>query len=142
MSSVCAHYGSYLGYLGWAEHQIQLYCLDVAHQLCSRFFVNTGTWQTNERWKNPQDILYGELTARKRNPGRFQFFYRDVCKRDIEELSIGENNWEELATDGSKWKRYLQVTLKVEKITSLENKCRPQESKINNCQPCSYQYCD
>ena len=51
----------------------------------------------------PNDILYEEVTARKRNPGRPQLRYRDVCKRDMNELSIEKNKLEELATDRSKW---------------------------------------
>ena len=52
----------------------------------------------------------------------------------MKERSIDENKWEELATDRSKWKSYLQATLKVgEKniITALENKCRHKKEKIN-----------
>ena len=58
----------------------------------------------------PKDLLYGELSAGKRNLGRPQLRYRDVCKRDMKELSIDKNKWEELATDRSKWRSYLQDT--------------------------------
>ena len=82
----------------------------------------------------PKDILYGELIAGKRNLGRPQLHNRKVCKRDMKELSIDENKWwEELATDRSKWKSYLQATLKVgEKniITALENKCRLKKENL------------
>ena len=48
---------------------------------------------------------------------RPQLRYQDVCKQDMKELSIDKNEWEELATGRSKWRSYLQVTLKVgEKI--------------------------
>ena len=50
----------------------------------------------------PEDILYGELTAGKRNLGRPQLRYRDVYKRDMKELSVDNNKWEELAIDRSK----------------------------------------
>ena len=76
--------------------------------------------------RNPEDILYAELTAGKCNLERSQLRYRDLCKRDMKELSI-DKKWEELATYRSKWKSYLQATLKVgEKsiITALENKRR------------------
>ena len=45
----------------------------------------------------------------------------------MKELSIDKNEWEELATDRSKWRSYLQAILKVEEeniITALENKRR------------------
>ena len=50
-----------------------------------------------------------------------------MCKRDMKELIIDKNEWEELATDHSKWRSYLQVTLKFGEeniITALENKRR------------------
>ena len=46
-------------------------------------------------------FLYGELTAGKRNLGRPQLRYLDVCRRDMKELSIDKNKWEELVTDRS-----------------------------------------
>ena len=75
----------------------------------------------------PKNILYGELIAGMRNFGRSQLRYQDVCKRDMKELKIDLNKWEELATNSSKWRSYLQAALKVgEKITItvLENQCR------------------
>ena len=57
----------------------------------------------------------------------------------MKELSIDENKWEELATDRSEWRIYLQATLKVgEKsiIHALENKRRlTKEKKTKNCHP-------
>ena len=38
----------------------------------------------------------------KRNLGRPQLRYRDVCKREMKEPSIDKNEWEDLATDRSK----------------------------------------
>ena len=73
------------------------------------------------------NLLYGELSAGKRNIGRPQLRYQDVCKRYMKELTIDKNEWEELATDRSKWKSYLQATLKVREeniITALESKRR------------------
>ena len=43
------------------------------------------------------------------------------------ELSIDKNKWENIATDRSKWRSYLQITLKVGEeniIAALENKHR------------------
>ena len=39
----------------------------------------------------PKDILYGELTAEKRNLGHPQLRYRNVCKWDMKKLSIDKN---------------------------------------------------
>ena len=50
------------------------------------------------------------------------------------ELSIDKNKWENIATDRSKWRSYLQATLKVRKeniITALENKRRLRKEKLN-----------
>ena len=58
-------------------------------------------------------IFHGELNAGKLNFGRSQLRYRDVCKRDMKELSIDINEREELVTDRSKLRSYLQATLKV-----------------------------
>ena len=59
----------------------------------------------------PKDLLYGELSAGKRNIGRSQLRYRDVCKRDMKEQIIDKNKREELAIDRSKWRTYFQATL-------------------------------
>ena len=76
-------------------------------------------------------LLYGELSAEKRNLGRPQLRYRDVRKRDMNELNIDKNKWEELATDRSNWRSYLQTTLKFgKKINALEKKTQAQEKKI------------
>ena len=39
----------------------------------------------------PRDLLYGELSAGKRNIGRPQLRYRDVCKREMNVLIIDKN---------------------------------------------------
>ena len=52
----------------------------------------------------------------------------------MKKLSIDKNEWEELATDRSKWRSYLQATLKVGEeniITALENKRRLRKEKLN-----------
>ena len=82
----------------------------------------------------PKDLLYGELNAGKRNLGRPQLRYRDVCKRDMKELCINKNEWEELATDRTKWRDYLRAALEVgeEKIVRvLENRRRIRKERLN-----------
>ena len=60
----------------------------------------------------PKDILYGELASGKRSVGRPQLRYKDVCKRDMKALDINTENWEEVATDRSKWRSVLHMQLK------------------------------
>ena len=60
----------------------------------------------------PKDILYGELASGKRSVGRPQLRYKDVCKRDMKALDINTENWEEVATDRSKWRSVLHKQLK------------------------------
>ena len=69
--------------------------------------------------------MYGEHIDGKRNFGRPQLRYRDVCTRGVMELSIDKNIWEELVMDCSKWRSYLQAALKGGKIntfTAFDNK--------------------
>ena len=52
--------------------------------------------------------------------------------RDMRELNIDLNKWEELATDRYKWKSYLQAALKVGGkyiITAFDNKRRFKKDK-------------
>ena len=52
----------------------------------------------------------------------------------MKDLNIEKNKWEELATDRSKLRSYLQATLKVTEeniITALENKHRIRKEKVN-----------
>lgn len=44
----------------------------------------------------PKDILYGELASGRRNIGRPQLRYKDVCKRDMRALNIDTESWEGL----------------------------------------------
>ena len=75
----------------------------------------------------PKYILYANFGPQLR--------YRDVWKRDMKELSIDENKWEELATDRSKWRSYLQAKLKLENKYNhcLRKQTQVQEKKIKYC---------
>ena len=67
-----------------------------------------------------------------RNLGRPQLNYRDVCKRDMNELNIDLKEWEELAMDRSRWKSYLKTALNIgEKyiVIALDNKPKIQKEK-------------
>ena len=48
-----------------------------------------------------------------------------MCASDVKEMNIDLNKWEEFATNRSKWKSYLQATLKVgEKKSRLKKKIK------------------
>ena len=59
----------------------------------------------------PKDLLYGELAIGKRSRGRPQLRYKDVCKKDMRDLGMNIDDWEELATDRPKWRRQLHLNL-------------------------------
>ena len=63
--------------------------------------------------------MYGEHIDGKRNFGRPQLHYRDVCKQDMNKLSIDKNIWEELVMDCSMCRSYLQAALKGGKINTF-----------------------
>ena len=79
---------------------VQMWAINYVHDASSTQTALAGSHQTNGRI--PKDILYGELTAGKRNLVSSQLRYRDVCKQDMKKLSIVKNKWEELGTDRSK----------------------------------------
>ena len=60
----------------------------------------------------PKDLLYGELAAGKRNTGRPQLRFRDVCKRDMKALQMDPDHWEALAADRPRWRSSLTRHLK------------------------------
>ena len=51
--------------------------------------------------------MYGELAAGKRNTGRPQLRFRDVCKRDMKALQMDPDHWEALAADRLRWRSSL-----------------------------------
>ena len=59
----------------------------------------------------PKFLLYGELIVGKRNRGRPKLRFKDVCKRDLESLNIGTNDWELLANDRAKWRSTIHKRL-------------------------------
>ena len=60
----------------------------------------------------PKDLLYGELAAGKRNTGRPQLIFRDVCKRDMKAIQMDPDHWEALAADRPSWRSSLNRHLK------------------------------
>uniref|UniRef100_A0A8C9WDN1 Reverse transcriptase domain-containing protein n=1 Tax=Scleropages formosus TaxID=113540 RepID=A0A8C9WDN1_SCLFO len=59
----------------------------------------------------PKDILYGELDFGVRPTGRPHLRFKDVCKKDLRELDINVNGWEELATARCSWRQELHQGL-------------------------------
>ena len=113
-----------------------MWTTNYVHNASSTQTALAGHFRRMKDRRIPKDILHGALIAGKR------YRYRDVYKRDMKELSIDDNKWEELAIDRSKWNSYLQATLIVgeKKIPALENK-RRLNKKIKNCQLRSCQHC-
>ena len=48
----------------------------------------------------PKDLLYGE-----------QLRFKDVCKRDLQELGIHTDSWDVTATDRDAWRHTVKVGL-------------------------------
>ena len=48
----------------------------------------------------PMDILYGEMATGK--DGLF-LCYSDVCRRDLREMAMDEDLWEDVADDRGAW---------------------------------------
>ena len=59
----------------------------------------------------PKDLLYGELATVTRPTGQPQLRFKDVCKRDLEALSINTDSWEVTATDRDAWRYTVKVGL-------------------------------
>ena len=59
----------------------------------------------------PKDLLYGKLATGKRPTGRPQLRFKDICKRDFQELGINTDSWEAAATDRDAWRHTVKVGL-------------------------------
>ncbi|TWW56370.1 hypothetical protein D4764_08G0003570 [Takifugu flavidus] len=59
----------------------------------------------------PKDILFAELSSGKRQKGRPQLRYKDVCKQDLKSFNISLDNWEVTAQDRLKWQKALHTGL-------------------------------
>ena len=67
----------------------------------------------NERWlihvlrmgeeRIPKSILYSKLVVGNCNRGRPALRFKDVCKHDIKNLSVINDDWEAHANDRDKW---------------------------------------
>ena len=87
----------------------------------------------------PKDILYGELARGKRNIGRPQLRFKDVCKRDMKSMDINTESWEELAADRSSWRSTLHFRLQAGEAEltkkATEKRARRKDSAANNSVP-------
>ena len=52
----------------------------------------------------PKDILFSELRHGRRERGRPLLRFKDVAKRDLNDLGIDVTEWEHLAEDRLKWR--------------------------------------
>lgn len=74
----------------------------------------------------PKDIMYGELMTGKRNVGRPQLRYKDICKRDMTTLNFNTECWEQLADNRHAWRSTVKQHLELgeEQILSQFEKQR------------------
>ena len=83
-----------------------------------------------------KDLLYGELAEGKRNTGRPQLRFRDVCKRDMKAPQMDPDNWEALAADRPSWRSSLMRQLKTgeENLTkaAMEKRARRKATLLTN----------
>ena len=59
----------------------------------------------------PKDLLYGELATGQRPTGRPQLRFKDICKRDLQELGINTDTWKVAATVRDAWRHTVKVGL-------------------------------
>ena len=60
----------------------------------------------------PKSMLYSKLVDGTRKHGWPTLRYKDVCKRDLKNLNVGTDKWEELANDRDKWLSSVYKSLK------------------------------
>ena len=57
----------------------------------------------------PKDILFSELSHGRRGRGRPLLRFKDVAKRDLNDLGIDATEWEHLAEDRLKWRSAIKT---------------------------------
>ena len=57
----------------------------------------------------PKDILFSELRHGRRGRGRPLLRFKDVAKRDLNDLGIDATEWEHLAEDRLKWRSAIKT---------------------------------
>ena len=134
MFSTGAHWGSWLGYPGWAGDHRHLYCLDVDYQLCSRCFVNAdfAGWGMSDEWKTEyyQKLFCTEssllLIAILGVPNHAIRIFESGTWQSWILTWINGNNWQWTSPSGV-------VTYKLTKniITALKNKRRLLKKTVN-----------
>lgn len=70
----------------------------------------------------PKDILYAELLSGKRQAGRPQLHYKDVCKQDLKSLNISPATWEDAAQDRLKWQQALHRGLQTHETSLAQHR--------------------
>ena len=62
------------------------------------------------------------LVIGKRNRGRPNLRFKDVCKRDLKRLNLSLDKWKLLANDCAKWRSTVHKRLKERKKNTLRNR--------------------
>ncbi len=85
--------------------QTLTFCPTLISQPCT-CCSNNGDWLGHvhrmEDGRMPKDILYGELTSRKRTVDRPELRFLDVCRRDMTALQLDTTQWEWIGKASSK----------------------------------------
>ena len=66
-----------------------------------------------------KSMVYIELVDCGRKRGRPTLRYKDVCKRDLKSLNVGNDTWEELANNRDKWRSSVYKSLKEKEKKTL-----------------------
>ena len=97
----------------------------------------------------PKDILYAELTSGKRQIGRPQLRFKDVCKNDLRCFGIAPSSWENLAQNRPRWRQNLRRGLFISEVTLTQHheakrfrRKQQQQSTVTSTSPGTAFKCD
>lgn len=76
--------------------------------ICQRRLRWLGHIRRMEDGRVPKDLLYGELSTKRRKAGRSQLRYKDFCKRDMKTCDIDTNTGERTADHRSAWRNAMK----------------------------------
>ena len=69
----------------------------------------------------PKQLLYGELSQRKRNVGGQRKRYKDSLKASLKDFDIDTETWEAGASDRESWRHHINSgATKAEQRSSLQ----------------------
>ena len=71
-----------------------------------------GTCDTDERWlHSKRPFIWQTGDREKTNRTTPKLCFKDVCKRDLQELGINTDSWEVTATDRNAWRHTVKLGL-------------------------------